>query len=468
LPVYYRARSYQQPLWAAFRAGLTRHVAVWHRRGGKDTTFLNITVCAMMKRVGNYRHIFPTLKLGREVLWDGIDGQGRRFIEAFPESLIYEKNESELSITLVHPDNRKKPGSQWQLMGTDRNVNAVVGGNPVGFVFSEYALQHPMAWVLAQPILRENGGWAGFPYTPRARNHGYDLYQAALANPAEWSCSKLTIDDTRRDAEGESGGPVITAAQVRADVEAGLMDEATAEQEYWVSFDSPLQGAYYAEQFKRADADGRVTTVPWQPQYPVYTAWDLGLRESDTMNIWFIQPVGDRLNCIDHYENFGQGMEHYVKVLKDKPYIYAGHLGPHDIEQRELTATLPGSTEARTRKAMAHSLGLDFTTVAQWPVIDGIQAVRTIFARLWFDAVKCKLAVKALREYQRLYDDKLKVFQNTPLHNWCSNFADSLRTFAMGYQAKQLTRPPQRFATASGNPLSGHGPQRTASGPGRR
>jgi hypothetical protein len=313
--------------------------------------------------------------------------------------------------------------------------------------------------------LRENGGWAAFCYTPRARNHGFELYQIAQENPDTWSSSLLTISDTRRDADGENGEPVVRREEVQADIDSGLMEEAFARQEYDCSFDAPLQGAYYAEQFKRADADGRITTVPWQPQYPVYTGWDLGV--SDSTVIWFVQPIGDRLNVIDYYEFWGQGMEHYVKVLRDKPYIYAGHLAPHDIEVRELGASLPGSTEARTRKAMAHSLGLDFTTVAKWPVIDGIQAVRTLFGRFWFDAEKCKAGVKALREYQRLYDDKRKVFMDEPYHSWASHAADGMRTFAMGYQARQLGLQTQRFATATGNPLRGV-PQRTATGAGRR
>jgi hypothetical protein len=463
--VHYRARSYQQRVWQAFQTGYKRHVLVWHRRAGKDTTLLNVTVLAMLKRIGNYRHIFPTLKQGREILWDGIDSAGRRFIEAFPSALIYEKNESELSITLRHPKDQHAPGSQWQIVGTDRNLNAVVGGNPVGLVWSEYALQHPGAWVLAQPILRENGGWAAFPYTPRGKNHGYELYEIARANPSEWACSRLGIDATRRDAEGEDGAPVIRWDDVQRDIDAGLIDEATAKQEYLVSFEAPLQGSYYAEQFARADAEGRIATVPWLPQHRVWTAWDLGV--SDSTVIWFIQPVGERLHVIDYYENWGKGLEHYIKVLREKPYTYATHLAPHDIEVRELTAALPGSLEARTRKAMAASLGIHFTTVARWDVADGIQAVRTLFNRFWFDSDKCALGIKALREYQRLWDEKRQMFQDQPYHSWASHAADALRCFAMGYRAEQLLGGSrQQYAVATGNPLATR-PPRTAQPTGR-
>ena len=59
----------------------------------------------------------------------------------------------------------------WQMAGSD-NFDSLVGSNPVGVVFSEWALSHPDAWEYLRPILVENDGWALFIYTPRGRNHG--------------------------------------------------------------------------------------------------------------------------------------------------------------------------------------------------------------------------------------------------------------------------------------------------------
>lgn len=465
LPLHYHVRSYQDAAWEAFRQGKKRHVAVWHRRAGKDTTYLNITVCAMHKRIGNYRHIFPTLKQGREILWDGIGGNELRYTDYFPEPMIYEKNESELSITLRHPQKPNEPGSQWQIVGTDRNLNALVGGNPVGLVFSEYAFQHPQGWLLAQPILRENGGWAAFCYTPRGDNHGHDLYKQAMLNPDEWFCSKLGIDDTLRDAQGENGEPVIRRAEIDADIAAGLIDEALAKQEYDCSFSAPQQGAYYAEQFALAEKQGRITALTWKPDLPVYTAWDLGVDDSTA--IWFIQPVGEqRLHVIDYYEFWGQSLEHYAKVLREKPYVYGGHYAPHDIEVREMSARLPGSTAARTRKEIAASLGIRFITVGKWGIAEGIQAVRTMFPRFWFDAEGCSDGIKALKNYERLWDDKKKVFHDEPYHSWASHGADAMRTFAVGFRTPQALDGQQQYAAAPGRPWTAgqQAPQARASG----
>ena len=423
VPLYYQARSYQEPCWQAFRDGVRRHVCIWHRRAGKDTTYLNITISAMLKRIGNYRHVFPTLKNGREILWDGIDSQEHRYIEAFPPQLIYEKNESELSITLIDPKRPKKPGSQWQIVGTDRNLDALVGGNPIGIVWSEYALQNPKAWTLAQPILRENGGWAAFCFTPRGKNHGYDLYQIAQNNP-EWFCSHLTIDQTALDAPGEAGHAVVRRVDIEADIAAGLIDADLAAQEYDCSFDAAMQGAYYAEQFRRVDAEKRVGVVPWESSLPVHTAWDLGVGDSTA--IWFLQAVRNELRLIDYYEASGHGVEHYAKVLNEKPYVYGTHYAPHDITVREF-----GS--GRARIDVARDLGIVFRVVGRWAIDDGIQAVRTLFPRLWFDAVKCADGLNVLRSYQKLYDDKRQMYLDEPYHNWASHGADALRYFAVGW-----------------------------------
>ncbi len=80
------------------------------------------------------------------------------------------------------------------------NFDGIMSTNPIGCVFAEYSLQDPRAWDYIRSILRENGGWAIFDFTPRGRNHGYALYQIARKLQAEgdptWFAEKLTVDDT--------------------------------------------------------------------------------------------------------------------------------------------------------------------------------------------------------------------------------------------------------------------------------
>jgi len=172
----------------------------------------------MLQRVGVYWHMLPLNTQARKVVWDAIDKQGRRVIDqVFPLPLRKSVNSTEMKIELWN-------GSIWQCVGSD-NYNALVGSNPVGVVFSEYSLADPASWDFIRPILAENGGWALFIYTPRGKNHGYTLYNTALA--AGWFVQKLTVDDTK----------AVPLGVIEEERRAG-MSESMIQQEFYCSFEA--------------------------------------------------------------------------------------------------------------------------------------------------------------------------------------------------------------------------------------
>lgn len=140
-------------------------------------------------RVGTYFYILPTYSQAKKVIWDGIDKDGFRFLDHIPKEVIKSKNETDMQIELIN-------GSIIQLIGAD-NIDRIVGTNPMGVIFSEYSLMKPNVWEFIRPILAENGGWAGFIFTPRGMNHAWKLLQVALANPLEWYVSVLGVQDTQ-------------------------------------------------------------------------------------------------------------------------------------------------------------------------------------------------------------------------------------------------------------------------------
>jgi len=221
IPHDWSPRPYQTRLFNRFGYGLQydRAVAVWHRRAGKDSTGLNLTAREMFKRKGTYWHLFPEHAQSRRAIWNGIDGQGRRIIDQFlPPPIRARTRQDEMMIEL-------KGGSIWQMAGSDR-YDSLVGSNPVGVVFSEYSLANPQAWDYIRPILRENNGWALFIYTPRGRNHGYELYSTALSLD-DWYAERLTIDDTG----------VLTEEDIEAERRSG-MSENKIRQEYYCDFEA--------------------------------------------------------------------------------------------------------------------------------------------------------------------------------------------------------------------------------------
>ena len=173
IPFNYQPRDYQLPLFQAFDAGVKRAVCVWHRRSGKDKSALNLCAKMALQRVGGYFHLFPTARQARKAMWDGIDRDGFRYMDHFPPGVAVGKNETDMKVTLCN-------GSYYQLVGVDMGLDWLVGTNPVGLIFSEWAIMNPRVWDLLRPILRENGGWALFIYTPRGQNHGYKTYKVGL------------------------------------------------------------------------------------------------------------------------------------------------------------------------------------------------------------------------------------------------------------------------------------------------
>ena len=83
----------------------------------------------MCSRVGVYYYFFPTFRQGKRVLWDGIGGDGFRFMDHFPEGIVADRNSTEMKIRL-------RNGSIFQIIGTDNLDMSIIGANPVGCVFS--------------------------------------------------------------------------------------------------------------------------------------------------------------------------------------------------------------------------------------------------------------------------------------------------------------------------------------------
>lgn len=417
IPNDWEPRPHQLPLLRALGSGIKRAVCVWHRRAGKDSASLNYTATAALQRVGVYWHMLPTAAQGRKVVWDGIDGNGRRIVDqVFPAAIRKTTHSNEMRIELVN-------GSIWQCVGSD-NYDSLVGANPVGVIFSEYSVADPRAWDYIRPILAENGGWAVFIYTPRGKNHGYTLWKMAQSQP-DWFCQTLTVDDTG----------ILSTADIEGERRSG-MSEAMLQQEYFCSFEAALEGAYYGALMDKALADKHIGRVPYDPAMGVDTAWDLGI--GDATAIWFFQRTGLEVRLIDYYEASGEGFAHYAKVLSERGYTYNKHWAPHDIEVRELGT-------GKSRKEVAGNHGIRFEVVPRLSIEDGIEAARVLIPRCWFDADKCDRGIEALKSYRKKYDDKLRTWSSSPLHDWASHGADAFRYLAIVADRKSLDLAPLKY-----------------------
>ena len=425
VPNNWRPREDQMALWTFLERGGLRAAEVAHRRWGKDDVALHFTAAAAHQRTGNYWHMLPEYNQARKAVWEAINPRTgtRRIDEAFPLALRSNTRENDMVIKF-------KCGSQWQLVGSD-NYNSLVGSPPIGIVFSEWALANPMAWAYLGPILEENKGWAIFISTSRGNNHLKTFFEYAKSEPGWFAeltpATKTTVFNQEQLASIRRG----YIAQYSEEMGTALFN-----QEYLCSFDGAVFGSYYAKQMAQARADKRITVVPWQPSIEVDTFWDLGI--DDSMTIWFMQPIGKSYRFIDYYENTGYGLEHYAKVLKEKPYVYGNHWMPHDADQREMT----NGEIAKSRREVAEGLGVRPVQVIQRArsmdtiIQVHIPAVRNVLASCWFDEKKCASGIAALESYHAEYDEEKKILSNRPAHDWSSHASDAFRTFAAGYKEK--------------------------------
>lgn len=420
LPNNWNPRHYQLPAWRALEEGVRRALLVWHRRAGKDDVCLHWAATQAMQRVGTYWHMLPQYAQARKSVWDAVNPHTgkRRIDEAFPDAICATKRANDMFI-------RFKNGSTWQLVGSD-SYNSLVGSPPLGVTASEWALADPSAWAYLRPILRENGGWAVFITTPRGKNHVKRMFDGAK-DDADWFVQRLTALDT-----GTMTPEDLDKERIEYQREYGVEDgDALFAQEYLCDWEAAIVGSYYGKLMREADADGRICSVPYDPQALVHTAWDLGL--SDHTAIWFFQVVGQEFHIIDFLQNSGQPLAWYAGELRKKPYAYGEHILPHDAEAKELqtnrsrTDTLRGlDMNVRVLKASGAERIL---------VSDGINAVRSILPRCYFDATKCAAGIDALKSYRREWDEDRRCFHDRPVHDWASHPADAFRYLALGIDA---------------------------------
>ncbi len=399
-------------LWAALERGVKRACVIAHRRWGKDDVALHRTACAAMERKGNYWHCLPEYAQGRKAIWQAVNPHTgkRRIDEAFPEEIRARTVDQEMFIEFVN-------GSTWQVIGSD-TYDRLVGATPAGIVFSEYALANPAAWDYFRPMLAENGGWVIFISTVRGRNHFWQLAEMAKDSP-DWFHLNQRADET-----GVFSGESLERERRELVAQYGEDEgQARFRQEYLNDPAAALPGSYYGKLISAAEDDGRVCLVPWTPNFPVTTAWDLGI--GDATSIWFAQQIGQAVNVIDYYEASGVGLEHYASALRDRPYSYEDHILPHDAAASELGT-------GRRRVDVLRDLGIRGRILPRTSVEDRISAARMLLPRCQFDTRKTAKGLDALRQYQREWDDKLHDFKLRPRHDWTSHAADAFGYLAQG------------------------------------
>ena len=347
-----------------------------------------------------YGYCAPYRSQAKSVAWD--------YLKVYAAPITRETNESELTVELIN-------GAKIRLFGAD-NADAMRGLGFDGIYLDEYGDFKPSVFGnVIRPALSDKQGWAVFGGTPKGKNAFWEIYETATRLPSEWFLLRLPASSSGLLPSGE-----LAAARAQLAEDQYL-------QEYECSFEAAILGAFYGKEMREADQQGRICQVPYDPNLPVYSSWDLGYR--DDTAIWFYQIGRGEIRVIDFFAVSGADIYDIATTVMAKPYRYARHYLPHDARAKSL----------QTGKSIIEQLAvhLDVAKLAVVPDIgvqSGIQAVRMTLPRIWFDAEKCRDGIEALRQYQREYDEDKKAYRQSPRHDWTSHPADAFRMLAVSWQ----------------------------------
>lgn len=397
---------FRQTRWACIVA---------HRRAGKTVACINDLIRRAIvdgKEHGRYAYVAPYYSQAKAVAWD--------YLLRYSEPVRTTANASELWVELLN-------GARIRLFGAD-NPDALRGLYLDGVIMDEVADMRPRVWgEIIRPLLSDRQGWAVFIGTPKGKNEFWSIWQQANRSP-DWMAVMLRASETGIVAASELNDAAVT------------MTEDQYQQEFECSFEAALLGAYYGREINQLRADGRFKRVEYDQAIPVHTAWDLGY--SDDTAIWWYQVVRGEVHILEHHSSSGQDMDHYIGLVRSKPYKYGIHHLPHDARAKTLAS---GGKSIQEQMAKAFGWGC-IRIVPELSVQDGIQAVRLMFPRCWFD-VATEEGLETLAQYQREYDEEKKAFRDKPRHDWTSHTADAFRMLAVAWreEVKPKEQEPARF-----------------------
>lgn len=368
-----------------------------------------------------YWHVMPTYKQAKTVSW----AMAKDFARAVPGVKF---NESELMVK--YPN-----GSHFQLVGGD-SPDSLRGPALSGLSLDEYSqIPAEVFTEVLSKALADHLGYCIWSGTIKGTDQLYKTYQAVKDDP-EWFSLWQNVDVSLATEEGAT---LLAIARAMEDdrklIAKGVMTQAEYDQEWYLSPEAAIKGAWYGKEMGAATTEGRIGAVPYEPLLPVDTDWDLGI--ADKMTVWFSQShKSGKVAVIDYYEADGEGFPHYIKMLSEKPYVYGKHWAPHDIAVRELGT-------GKSRLETARALGLSFQITPNIPLEDGIQAVRLFLSKCWFDASKTAVGLTCLRNYRKAFNQRLNEFTGTPVHDVYSHGADSFRGLAVRHKIPEDERQRQ-------------------------
>lgn len=414
----------QLPLWADFLQRPKRYKVAYGGRGsGKSWAFammLLIQGAKSPQRILCAREVQRSLKDSvHQLLTDQIHNMGL--------SDFYEITESEI---------RGKNGTLILFAGLKNNSVATIKSfeGVTRCWVEEAQTVSKRSWDILIPTIRAPDSEIWVTFNPELETD--ETYQRFVINQSE-NCATVKVNWNKNPWFPDTLREEKDALKLRDPQAYNVVWEGLCRQ--------TVDGAVFAREMQVAELDGRITKVQYDPTKPVHAIFDLGW--SDATAIWFLQFVGMETRLIRYMEGSQQTMSEYLAKMQTFGYIYDTLWLPHDAENK----TLAGN--GRSIEEIVRAAGYKTKIIPKTPILDSINAARTIFRNCWFDRDNCHEGLQCLRHYRYDVDPETKQFSKTPVHDQYSHGADAFRYIGLMVnepKERRRPKPQQNYAGSYG------------------
>lgn len=333
-------------------------------------------------------------------------------IEALGLSSFYEITQTSI---------RGANGSEFSFVGLKNNISNVKSYEGVDICWVEEAQSvSKSSWNVLIPTIRKEGSEIWISFNPELETD--ETYQRFVVNPPE---------DTISININWSDNPWFPET-LRKEKDALKERDFESYNQVWEGMcRQTVDGAIFAKEMQQAEIDKRITRVPYDATKPVHAICDLGWADATAW--WFVQFIGMETRLIRYFEGSQRTMSSYLAELQTFGYVYDTIWLPHDAENKTLAAA------GRTIEDIVRAAGFKTRVLGRVPVVDSINAARTIFTSCYFDRENCADGLNCLRHYRYDVDPDTKQFSKTPVHDQYSHGADAFRY--IGLMLKEPNKP---------------------------
>ena len=320
---------------------------------------------------------------------------------------------------------RGKNGSEFSFVGLKNNVANVKSYEGVDICWVEEAQTVTrLSWNVLIPTIRKPNSEIWVTFNPELETD--ETYQRFVVHkPENAVVAKINWNDNPWFPD-----------TLRLEMESLKARDPEAHRTVWEGFcRQTVDGAIFAKEVQMAELENRITRVPYDATKPVHAVFDLGW--ADATAIWFVQFIGMETRLMRYMEDNQQTISHYLAEMQKFGYVYDTLWLPHDAQNKTLAAN------GRSIEEIVRAAGHKTRIIDKTPVVDSINAARTIFRSCYFDRENCYDGLQCLRHYRYEVDPDTKQFSRNPLHDQYSHGADAFRYIGLMINEPKERRKPK-------------------------